>query len=146
MAAGRQGSQIVVVGAGIGGLAAACRLAHAGYLVTVVERAENVGGKLRTIAICGRPVDSGPTVLTMRWVFDDLFERHDERLADHLTLERLDILARHAWPDGSTLDLFSDVDRTCAAIEDFAGAADARGYRRFCACQRIARRSRASSS
>lgn len=132
MAAARQGSQIVVVGAGIGGLAAACRLAHAGYRVTVVEQAQYVGGKLRTVTIGGDPVDSGPTVLTMRWVFDDLFERLGERLADHLTLEPLEILARHSWPDGSTLDLFSDVDRTCAAIEDFFGAADARGYRRFC--------------
>jgi 1-hydroxycarotenoid 3,4-desaturase len=70
--------------------------------------------------------------MTMRWVFDDLFESLGERLSDHLTLEPLDILARHSWPDGSTLDLFGDIDRTCAAIEQFAGAADARGYRRFC--------------
>jgi phytoene dehydrogenase-like protein len=61
VAAARQGSKIVVVGAGIGGLAAACRLAHVGHEVTIVERAETVGGKLRTIRIGDQPVDSGPT-------------------------------------------------------------------------------------
>jgi 1-hydroxycarotenoid 3,4-desaturase len=121
--------RVVIVGAGIGGLVAAAELARRGVEVTVLERAGAVGGKLRTERVAGRDVDVGPTVMTMRWVFDALFRDAGRRLDDHLTLRPLSVLARHAWQGGSRLDLFSDVERTAAAIERFAGPAEAAGYR-----------------
>lgn len=125
--------QVVIVGAGIGGLAAACALACGGAAVTVVERAARVGGKMREVVIDGRAIDSGPTVLTMRGVFDALFEAAGARLDDHVRLVPLEILARHGWSDGSRLDLFADPEASAAAIEAFASPADAAGYRRFLA-------------
>ncbi len=125
--------KIVVVGAGVGGLACAIDLAAAGRCVTVLDRAPRSGGRLRDVCVGGASVDSGPTVFTLRGVFDDLFDRAGDRLDRHLTLTRLDRLARHAWPDGTALDLFSDIDRSEAAIGEMAGAAEARGYRAFCA-------------
>ena len=121
----------VVIGAGMGGLAAAIRLAAAGATVTVVEAAATPGGKMRTLPSPAGPVDAGPTVLTMRRVFDDLFALADERLDDHLTLLRQPILARHWWSDGSTLDLHANPDATLAAIEAFAGPREAAAFRRF---------------
>jgi 1-hydroxycarotenoid 3,4-desaturase len=125
--------RVIVVGAGIGGLVAALRLAHAGLVVTVLERALQPGGKMRQVALDGRLLDAGPTVFTLRSVFDALFDEVGERLDDHLCLQPLRTLARHAWADGAQLDLFADLDASVAAIGEFAGAAEASRYRAFCA-------------
>ncbi|WP_374706548.1 1-hydroxycarotenoid 3,4-desaturase CrtD [Jannaschia sp. AI_61] len=121
----------MIIGAGIGGLAAAMRLAHAGCDVTVLERATAPGGKMRTVDSSAGPVDAGPTVLTLRHVFDDLFGACGTSVDDHVSLEPLDVLARHHWDDGSTLDLFANPDRSLAAIAEFAGDAAARQFKAF---------------
>ncbi len=121
----------VVIGAGMGGLAAAIRLAAAGGHVTLLDMHAAVGGKARAIASAAGPVDAGPTVLTMRSVFDDLFALAGERLDDHVTLIPQPILARHFWPDGSTLDLHADRAANVAAIRAFAGEREARAFARF---------------
>jgi 1-hydroxycarotenoid 3,4-desaturase len=69
----------------------------------------------------------------MRWIFDGLFGDAGQRLEDHLGLIPAETLARHAWQAGGKLDLFADVSRSADAIGDFAGAAEARAYRDFCA-------------
>lgn len=127
----RTGRRVVVIGAGMGGLAAAIRLARAGLEVTLVEARDGPGGKMRTLPSIAGPVDAGPTVLTLRSVFDDIFETCGQRLDDHLTLLRQPLLARHWWSDGSTLDLGSDPEANAEAIGQLAGAAEARGFRRF---------------
>lgn len=125
------GTRVVVIGAGIGGLAAALLLAARGLDVTVLERAAVPGGKLRTLDVAGRAVDAGPTVFTMRWVFDALFADAGADFPAHVPLRSLEVLARHAWSAEERLDLHADPRRSEAAIGDFAGAAAARGYRRF---------------
>jgi 1-hydroxycarotenoid 3,4-desaturase len=124
--------RVVVVGAGIAGLVSAFALAARGLDVTVLERRNTPGGKMRQIAIGPAQIDSGPTVFTMRWVFDDLFAAAGKNLSDHVRLQPLEMLARHAWDENSRLDLFADEKRTTDAIGRFAGAADADGYRAFC--------------
>ncbi len=124
--------KIIVVGGGIGGLTAGLVLAERGFGVTLLERADQPGGKLRQVAVGGKPIDAGPTVFTMRWVFDRLFNRIGESLDDHLDLISASILARHAWLDGARLDLFADRNQSADAIRDFAGPGEARGYLAFC--------------
>ena len=70
----------LIIGGGIAGLVSALELAIAGLDVTVVERADRIGGKLHQVNVGGLGVDSGPTVFTMRWVFDALFEKAGTRL------------------------------------------------------------------
>ncbi|MES2753608.1 MAG: 1-hydroxycarotenoid 3,4-desaturase CrtD [Pseudomonadota bacterium] len=126
--------RVVVIGGGIGGLVSAALLAARGCDVTLVEAAATPGGKLRSVAVGGREIDGGPTVFTLRGVFDEIFEDCGSALDDHLTLRPASVLARHAWgsePIGARLDLFADPARSEAAIGDFAGAAEARGYRAF---------------
>ena len=125
--------RVVVIGGGVGGLSAAADLARQGLDVTLLERAPMVGGKLRQVSAGGHGVDAGPTVFTMRWVFEGLFGDSGARLEDELGLEPVQVLARHAWGSGGRLDLFADPQRSAEAIGAFAGPAEARRYLAFCA-------------
>ncbi len=125
--------RVIVIGAGCGGLCAAIDLARRGANVTVLERAASPGGKMRHVAVEGVGIDAGPTVFTMRWIFENLFADAGTRLTDHLQLTPATTLARHAWRQGGRLDLFADIDRSADAIAAFAGASEAAGYRQFCA-------------
>ncbi|MFY9657413.1 MAG: 1-hydroxycarotenoid 3,4-desaturase CrtD [Methylocystis sp.] len=125
--------RVVVVGAGIGGLVAALLLTTRGFEVTVIERAAKPGGKMRKVEAGAVKIDAGPTVFTMRWVFEEILREAHAEWPQGLTVKPLQRLARHAWSDGASLDLFTDMDRSADAIADFAGAAEADGYRQFCA-------------
>jgi len=125
--------RVAVIGSGVGGLVAALELACAGLDVTLLERAATPGGKLREVAVAGRRLDAGPTVFTMRWVFEAIFADAGAVLSDHLTLQPASVLARHAWGANQRLDLFADLERSADAIGRFAGAAEARGFLAFSA-------------
>ncbi|MHA7874920.1 1-hydroxycarotenoid 3,4-desaturase CrtD [Roseivivax sp.] len=120
---------IVVIGGGIGGLAAALPLAAAGCPVVLLERQAVPGGKMRQVA----GVDAGPTVLTLRWVFEALFASAGAALEDHVTLHRQEILARHFWRDGARLDLHADPEESAEAVRAFAGAKGEAEFRAFSA-------------
>jgi len=92
--------RVVVVGAGVGGLATAVRLAALGHRVTVFERAETVGGKLGRLHREGFTFDTGPSLVTLPHVFGELLPE--------LELRRLDPIVRHRFPDGSVLDSGDD--------------------------------------
>ena len=98
--------KILIVGAGIGGLTAALELAHHGLDVTVLEKSQHPGGKIRQVNVDNALIDSGPTVFTMRWIFEKLFADCDENFAAEFELEALNILARHSWGD-EPLDLYA---------------------------------------
>ena len=124
---------VIVVGAGVGGLVSAMLLAHQGVRVTLVEAQAAPGGKMRQINVGGALVDSGPTVFTMRWVFEQIFAQVGCNLADMVKLEPLDILCRHAWASGDQrLDLFTDVARSADAIAQFSSPAEAKRFKAFC--------------
>lgn len=118
-------SRVVVVGAGVGGLAAACRLAAGRHRVTVLEAAEQVGGKLGNYERAGFRFDTGPSLLTMPEVFRDLFAATGG-WPSSLVLQRLDPLIRHRFADGTWLDSTDDLaemaDRLDAALGAGAGA------------------------
>lgn len=128
--------RVVVVGGGVGGLVSAALLAHRGLEVVLLERAPTVGGKMRQVHPSGRAVDAGPTVLTMRWVFEEIFAELGTTLDRHVNLVPAELLARHAWAASGgasqRLDLFADLERSADAIGAFAGPGEAAGYRRFC--------------
>ncbi|MFN3989548.1 MAG: 1-hydroxycarotenoid 3,4-desaturase CrtD [Erythrobacter sp.] len=124
-------ARVVVIGAGIGGLVSAALLAARGADVTVCEKEAWVGGKARRVLVDAAEIDGGPTVFTLREVFDEVFEACGARLDDHITASPAEIIARHAWDERGQLDLYADPLRSEEAIGDFAGAAAARGYRKF---------------
>jgi 1-hydroxycarotenoid 3,4-desaturase len=130
--------RVAVIGAGVGGLVSAALLAARGCDVTVFEKEAWVGGKARRVSVDGAEIDGGPTVFTYRGVFDEVFAACGARLEDHIRINQAEVIARHAWDDRGSLDLYADPERSIAAVGDFAGAEAARGYRSFIAeAQRI---------
>jgi 1-hydroxycarotenoid 3,4-desaturase len=128
----RRDPTIVVIGAGVAGLTCAVDLAVAGFRVKVLERAARSGGKARVVRVGDASVDAGPTVLTMPWVFDELFHAAGSSFRDAVKLDRASVLARHTWSDGTRLDLHADRARSADAIGEVFGAQEARAYLAFC--------------
>jgi phytoene desaturase len=98
-------ARVVVVGAGLGGLAAAARLARLRHEVTVLEQADRVGGKLNTYTAGGFTWDTGPSLVTLPAALRDLFRKTGRPLDEVLQLVPVDPLVRYRFPDGTVLDL-----------------------------------------
>jgi phytoene desaturase len=123
---------VIVIGAGIGGLSAAIHLAAAGRRVLVLEQNPQVGGKMSELRQDGYRWDSGPSLITMRPAFEDLFAAAGRRLEDYLALEPVEPLTRCFFSDGSRLDLSRELPvllEQIAAIE----RRDVEGYLAFLA-------------
>lgn len=123
---------IVVIGSGIAGLSAALTLATQQRQIIVLDRGEAPGGKMRTLTVNGETIDSGPTVLTLRSVFDEILQDTGFSLDEIAPSAPLTCLARYAWSDTERLDLFADRQRSLDAIGEFAGPREAHAYQRFC--------------
>lgn len=124
--------KVVVVGAGVGGLAAAARLAAAGHTVTLLEAAPVVGGKLGRFEKDGFAFDTGPSLLTMPQVFRDLFAETGGWPGD-LELERLDPIARYRFADGTAFDARDGEQALCAELDRALGPGSGDDWRGFLA-------------
>ncbi len=126
---------VVIVGAGLGGLSAAMRLAGSGRRVTLLERESVPGGRagrLNVEADSGMyQFDTGPTVLTMPDLIRDAFDSVDEDMDEWLTLDPVDPLYRAFYPDGSVLNVHADVDAMADEINRVIGPGEAAGYRAY---------------
>jgi len=121
---------IIIIGAGIGGLSAAIRLAAQGHSVTILERQAQIGGKLNHVEMKGFSFDTGPSLITMPYVLEDLFSSAQRDLKDYLELIPLDITCRYFYHDGVVLNAWRDHARLA---EEFArlNPHDGKAFYRF---------------
>ena len=111
--------RITIIGAGIGGLAAAIRLAVQGHQVRVLERQAQVGGKLNQLVMDGFSFDTGPSLITMPYVLRDLFQAAGRNIEDYLELLPLDITCRYFYRDGEQLNAWRDHKQLAAEFARF---------------------------
>jgi phytoene desaturase len=123
---------VVVIGAGLGGLSAAAHLSRSGHRVTVVERDSIPGGRAGMIEADGFRLDNGPTVLTMPNLLADAFEAAGAEMADFLTIDKVDPMYRACYADGSTLFVRHGREAMTQEIREFSNAKEAEAFGRFC--------------
>jgi phytoene desaturase len=124
-------NSVLIIGAGLGGLSAALRLAGSGRRVTILERASVPGGRAGRLELGGYKFDTGPTVLTMPELIEDALACVGEKIGDRMELIRVDPAYQARFADGSTINVHTDGDRMTQEIARTCGQADADGYQRF---------------
>ncbi|MCY2953558.1 MAG: NAD(P)-binding protein [Planctomycetota bacterium] len=102
---------VLVIGAGLGGLAAAISLAQEGYAVTIHEKNVKIGGKLNVLKERGYSFDLGPSILTLPHIFARLFERSGKKMSDCIPIRALRPHWRNFFEDGKVVDLYPESDR-----------------------------------
>ncbi len=95
---------IVIIGSGLGALGLAVRMAARRWRVTVCEQGETLGGKLNRWREQGYTFDTGPSLITMPWVFEETFAAAGAKLAEFVQFQRLDPIAHYVYPDGTRFD------------------------------------------
>ncbi len=121
-----------IIGAGVAGLTTAIRLAADGWNVRVYEQNERVGGKMGQYEADGFRWDTGPSVITMRHVLEDVFATADRDMNDYLTLQPVEPLTRYFYDDGTVLDASRDLTKMAAQIEQL-NERDVEGYLQYLA-------------
>jgi phytoene desaturase len=110
-------TKAIVIGAGIGGLATAIRLAKKGYTVEVFEANDYVGGKLSTFTLGDYRFDAGPSLFTMPQFVDDLFALCGENPTDFFQYARKEVACHYFWEDGKRLTAYGDTERFVKEVE-----------------------------
>ena len=96
---------VIVIGAGLGGLSAAISLAQEGYAVAIHEKNDKIGGKLNVLKAHGYSFDLGPSILTLPHIFERLFERSGRRMSDYFSIRPVRPHWRNFFEDGTVVDL-----------------------------------------
>ncbi|GAB6854303.1 phytoene desaturase family protein [Asaia astilbis] len=118
---------VIIIGAGLGGLAAACTLSARGHKVVVLEANDWTGGKAAELSQDGYRFDMGPTILTLPSVLKRIFAEGGLSLDERLDLRRLDPQWRCFFDEGSPLDLVEDIPQMAAELEK-RHRGDGKGY------------------
>lgn len=124
--------EIIIIGAGLGGLSAACRLAKMGFSVSVLEKNETVGGKINIVESDGYKFDTGASLLTMRHVLEDLFAFCGKRVEDYLEILPLEPICRYFWSDKTQFDASQNIEKTEKEIAKLEPQ-DVESFRRYLA-------------
>jgi phytoene desaturase len=121
--------QIVIIGSGMGGLAAALRLQHMGHQVTVLEKQARPGGRSNVIMEDGFRVDTGPTILVMKAAFEELYRSIGQDLNQRIQFVQLDPNYRIYYHDGTWIDLYSNMAKLAQEVEKIEPGSAERLYR-----------------
>jgi len=123
---------VVVIGAGLGGLSAAAHLVKRGHEVTVIERESVPGGRAGVVAERGFRLDNGPTVMTMPELLGDVFAAAGAEMRDWVTIKKVDPMYRAVYADGSELRVLHGREAMAEEIRRFSDAGEAASFLKFC--------------
>ncbi len=115
------GQRVAVIGGGVAGLAAAARLAAQGYRVDLLEAAAEPGGKMRDYQADGFRFDGGPSLFTLPEVMEQLFADCGKKMSDYVTYDRLELVTRYFYPDGTQVNAWSTPERLASELEQKIG-------------------------
>lgn len=124
--------KVITIGGGLGGLSVACLLASEGHKVTILERNSAFGGKIGEISAQGFRFDTGPSLLTMPFILEQLFDRCGATLTDYLSLETLDPICNYFYKNGTEFNCHKSSCVNVAQIQKFAPD-DVQAYKKFIA-------------
>jgi phytoene desaturase len=110
--------KVAIIGSGLGGLTSALLLSTRGYSVKVFEKNCSPGGKSNSININNFRFDTGPSLITMPFVLEDILQTAGYKLQDHLKLSKLDVLCKYFYPDGTIINGYSDLEKFSREIEN----------------------------
>lgn len=122
--------KIIIVGAGLGGLSCAIRLAYHGFSVTVMEKQSTIGGKLQQVTAGEYQFDLGPSTITMRHIFEELFTACDRNIEDYVSFYPIATGTRNFFSDGQVVDFNTDQASVAAQIATYSPE-DAQNYHNF---------------
>jgi phytoene desaturase len=112
--------KVIVIGSGLGGLSIACLLASQGHDVTILEKNSEIGGKINEINTGEFRFDTGPSLLTMPFILESLFEKCGYKLQDFLTIETVNPICRYSYRNGTQFDCYQDTASNISQIKEFA--------------------------
>jgi phytoene desaturase len=127
---GHNAPHAIIIGCGVGGLAAGARLAAKGYRVTILDKLDGPGGRAYTYRQDGFTFDAGPTIITAPYVFEELWAECGRQLADDVELKPCDPFYKIRFDDGSVFNYSADKQKMRAEVARFS-LADVSGYDRF---------------
>ena len=122
--------KIIVIGSGLGGLAASLRLKAKGYKVTLIEKHPDLGGRARVFKKGDFTYDGGPTVITAPYLFEELFSLFNKKISDYVKIVPLDLWYRFVFNDGETFD-YSGSDKSMREQVKRFSAEDYDGYKKL---------------
>lgn len=113
--------KVIIIGAGIGGIATAIRMAAKGYRVQVLEKNDFAGGKLAEIKAKGFRWDTGPSLFTLPALVDDLFILHGRKPSDYYTYNKLETICKYFYADGTIINAWQNVTAFADEVEQKTG-------------------------
>jgi phytoene desaturase len=112
---------VIIIGAGVGGMATAIRLKLQGYTVQVFEKNNYPGGKLTHFETKGFRFDAGPSLFTSPQLIEDLFTLAKEPIAPYFTYEKLEVACNYFYEDGVNIKAYTNKDAFALELEEKTG-------------------------
>ncbi len=122
--------KVIIIGGGLGGLSAAIRLQSRGVQVTILEKEAALGGKLQRHQGAGYSFDLGPSTITMKSYFEEVFASCHRRMEDYVTFYPISPLTKNVFSDGHTVEFTPNIEQMESQIAAFSPE-DAKQYRAF---------------
>ena len=99
----KNNKEVVIIGGGLGGIATAIFLSQRNFKITIIEKNENIGGKMNFFTKNGYSFDTGPSLITIPYIFENMFSKVGEKMSDHLDLIKINPLFKYIFSNSDII-------------------------------------------